>query len=461
MKRTLAAVILLCAVVVGTQRAAASTRACPDTNSPNTIELSGGTPQTARLGSAFAQPLQVTLANTNGCPLTTGVVGNSITFSAPSSGASGVFAASGSNAVTVGTDGQGGTSAQLSANGVAGYYTVVASSAFGSVAFSLNNSASGLAATVAAQSGAQSAQVGARYPQPLTAVVRDANGTPVAGAAVTFSLGTGATFDGGQGQATEQTDATGTATSPRFTAAAVPGAFTASASVQGVVDPALYSMNNLAAPPQRLTALMPVTQQAAVGGHFAKALEVRIRTATGAPVSGATVTFVLGGAQGAAGASFAGGAAQATATTGANGVAVSPHLIANTVAGSYTAAATTPGAASAASFALRNLAGKPVSLAVGAASTQTTAAGSRFPVRLAVKVVDTYGNAVKGASVVFSAPSRGAGGRFSHAGHTVHVRTDAQGVAVAPSFVANRTRGGYVVSASIAGHSVAFALVNR
>ena len=43
----------------------------------------------------------------------------------------------------------------------------------------------------------------------------------------------------------------------------------------------------------------------------------------------------------------------------------------------------------------------------------------------------------------------------------VAIRTDAKGVAVAPRFVANRTAGGYVVSASVGGHSAAFALVNQ
>ena len=40
------------------------------------------------------------------------------------------------------------------------------------------------------------------------------------------------------------------------------------------------------------------------------------------------------------------------------------------------------------------------------------------------------------------------------------MKTDARGVAVAPSFVAGRSQGGYVVRATAAGHSAAFALVN-
>jgi hypothetical protein len=44
----------------------------------------------------------------------------------------------------------------------------------------------------------------------------------------------------------------------------------------------------------------------------------------------------------------------------------------------------------------------------------------------------------------------------------VRVRTNAQGVAVAPAFTANATAGGYAVTATVAGsrQRAAFALVN-
>ena len=72
------------------------------------------------LDTAFAGNLQVTLANTNGCPLTTALAGVPVTFSAPSSGASGEFAASGSNTLTVGTDASGmAAAAMYGANGIA------------------------------------------------------------------------------------------------------------------------------------------------------------------------------------------------------------------------------------------------------------------------------------------------------------------------------------------------------
>ena len=99
--------------------------------------------------TAFANPLQVELANSDGCPITTAVTGTVVTFTAPASGPSATFAASGSNTLTVGTDATGSASVQmLTANDTPGAYTVTASSAYGSVSFSLTNTAAGIPATI-------------------------------------------------------------------------------------------------------------------------------------------------------------------------------------------------------------------------------------------------------------------------------------------------------------------------
>src|SRR5579871_3947878 len=134
--------------------AADQTGTCPTPNPPDELTLGGGTPQTAQLDTPFSNPLQVVLANSNGCPVTS-VVGTPVTFTAPASGASGSFATSGSNAVTVGADGSGNASApSITANETAGSYTVIATSAYGSVSFSLTNSAAGIPATITPLSNA-------------------------------------------------------------------------------------------------------------------------------------------------------------------------------------------------------------------------------------------------------------------------------------------------------------------
>lgn len=88
-----------------------TTSSCPASNAPNELTLVSGTPQTSKLDSPFSATFQVTLANSNGCPVTISVAGTAVTFAAPSSGAGGTFSASGSNSVTVGVDATGSAAA--------------------------------------------------------------------------------------------------------------------------------------------------------------------------------------------------------------------------------------------------------------------------------------------------------------------------------------------------------------
>ena len=170
--------------------ARAASSACPTSNPPNELVLAGGSGQQAQLGKQFAQNLQVALANTNGCPLTGNLAGVTVNFDAPGSGASGIFAGSGSREAYVGTDSQGvATAPPFTANFTVGNYTVDAHSDYGTVELSLSNAANGLPSSIAATGTAsQEATVNGSYGQPLQARVTDANGNPVQGAAVSFSI---------------------------------------------------------------------------------------------------------------------------------------------------------------------------------------------------------------------------------------------------------------------------------
>jgi protocatechuate 3,4-dioxygenase beta subunit len=375
-----------------TEPTGTGTSNCPSSNPPNQMTLVAGTPQTAILQSAFATGLQVALTNSDGCPVTSAAAGIPVTFNAPTSGASGVFSTSGSNTVIVGADASGTVAAPtFTANGTAGSYTVTASSQYGTVSFSLTNTAAGVTARIVAiPLKSRSARVAGRFPEPLQVRVLDAGGNPVAGTTVTFTIGSasagacgtstaaGASFTGGGAQATATTDASGLATSAAFTANTAAGSFTATASVGGGGGSGMESASKGAAP---------------------------------------TITPV--------------------------------------------------------SFSLSNLAGKPTKIAPGVGSTQSTPAGSAFPIALAVTVTDADKNPVGGALVTFSAPA--AGGRFtlrSHGfrhhrarvsyAHTVKVKTGACGIAVAPAFTASRQPGGYIVKASAKpARPAAFALVNE
>jgi protocatechuate 3,4-dioxygenase beta subunit len=454
-------------LVIGSERAGAAPSACPTVNRPNMLKIVAGSPQSAQLERSFQTNLQVTLANSNGCPLTGQLGGVWVDFNAPASGASGSFATSGTNRVTVGTDATGVATAPIfTANDVAGSYSVQVDSDYGSVLLYLTNTASGVVASIAAAGPAhQEASVNSRYAQPLQVAVLDPDGRPVQGATVTFSLGTGGTgasasfLDGGP-QSTVTTKANGTATSPSFVANGTPGRFIATASTSGAATAATFTLANHAAA-GRMVAAPSSARSATVETRYQQPLTARVLDANGQPIEGASVTFSLAMGPSGAGATFLSGESQATRLTGTDGRASSPALVANKVAGRFTASAAFTGGNKAVTYSLRNVAGRPAALSAGGASGQSAAVGAHFPIRFAVTVSDANDNPVAGAVVTFRAPSRGPSGHFGQGRRSVRVRTNEKGIAIAPSFTANRSSGGYVVTASTGGERAAFALVNR
>jgi hypothetical protein len=448
---------------------AASGDSCPPSNRPDSLVVGSGSPQTAQLGKQFQTNLQVALANTNGCPLTGPLGGYAVQFIAPSSGASGTFASSGTNAVTVGTDANGTATAPVfTANDTAGSYAVVAQSDFGTANLNLTNTASGLAASITAIGGtSQLATVDRRYAQPLRARVLDANGHPVQGVTVAFTLTTGssgasASFLTGGPQASATTDADGVATSPLLAANSSPGRFDATASTPDLASAATFTFDNRAAA-DILVRLNGATRTAKVHQRYRRRLEARLLDQHGQPIEGATVTFTIATAASGASASFAGGSNQAIALTNAGGRATSPSLTANTKAGWFTATATTAAVPTPLRYSLRNRAGAPAALSAGAADGESTPSGARFPIPLAVTVKDGDSNPIAAATVTFVAPAQGPSGHFDSRGRArrvVRVKTNSKGIAVAPPFVANGESGGYAVVARAGAQRTAFALVN-
>src|SRR5437016_680917 len=148
------------------------------------ITATSGTPQSATINTAFAAPLVATVKDAGGNP----VASVTVTFSAPSTGASGSFEIGRASCRESGCG--VATAATFTANNVAGGpYTVTASVAGVATAanFSLTNTA-GAAASITATSGtSQSATVKTAFAAPLVATVKDAGGNPVASVTVTFS----------------------------------------------------------------------------------------------------------------------------------------------------------------------------------------------------------------------------------------------------------------------------------
>ena len=374
-----------------------TTPPCPSYNPPNELVISGGTPQTAKVGTPFQAPMSVQLQNSDGCPVTTGQAGTSITFTAPSTGASGTFSNTGTYTATVGTSSQGTAAApSFVANDTAGSYTVTSSSAYGSASFSLTNTTTGVAADIRAWSGTpQSAPVGTQFASSLVAKVTDTSGNPVAGVTVSFSVvadnGAGATFSAGGPNVTATTDSSGLATSTALVANNTAGSYTATASTPGVTNPTTYALANTAAAPHSVAAGLGSSQSTPVGQTFPIPLSVTVTDAEKNPVPGVAVTFSAPGS-GPSGA-FTGSGAVVTAVTDADGVAVAPAFRANAVPGGYVVTASVAGVSPPASFALVNTAASSGPLAAPVVGMAATPDGHGYWLVGADGGVFTYGDA--------------------------------------------------------------------
>jgi hypothetical protein len=208
------------------------------------IIATSGSLQDATIDTAFLAPLVATVVDSNQYP----VSGATVTFTAPSSGASGTFA-NGTATDTETTDANGmAASAAFTANGTAGGYAVTASvtGVATPANFNLTNITGAVISITATGGTPQSATVNSAFAAPLVATVT-ANGSPVSGALVTFEVpatGASGTFAGGVNTAT--TDVNGVATSVTFTANGSVGTYTVTATVANGAEPANFVLTNTA-----------------------------------------------------------------------------------------------------------------------------------------------------------------------------------------------------------------------
>jgi hypothetical protein len=316
-----------------------------------------GTPQSAKVGTAFATPLEVQVTEnigTGSCP----AANLSVEFTVQVTGPGATFNG-GSTSVSVQTDSNGDATAPvLYANDVTGAYTVTAGfDGYSSPPFELSNTTVGVVSSVTASSGSgQSAQIGDSFASSLQVLVSDEYGDPVAGTTVDFDVvttaGAGATFTGGGGTAAVQTNENGLAVSPTLTAGETAGAFTVSATVQGATSAATFSLTDLAGAASNLVAGVGTSQSTELGTDFPVPLAVTVTDVDSNPLQGATVTFAApaGGASGV----FAGAGATAAVLTDSSGVATAPAFSANNRAGGYVVTASVTGITTPATFALVN-----------------------------------------------------------------------------------------------------------
>jgi uncharacterized protein (TIGR03437 family) len=311
---------------------------------PTAILASGGTPQSAITRTAFGAPLQATVTDVAGNP----VSGVAVVFAAPTSGATGLFG--GQSTITVATDDHGHASAVIAANGIAGSYGVTASSSSitGFALFSLTNLPVGSSSLAFVQQPTNTA-AGQVINPPVTVRVQDASGQPVsvAGVPVALSLSSGA--GALLGTLVQLTDPTGLATfNDLHIAETGTKRLRVTANDEIPVDSNTFQI--IAGAAASITAVGGTPQSVTVPQQFSSPPQAQVKDSAGNPVSGVSVTFTAppSGPSG----TFAGAV---TVTTQDNGIATAPPLTANHQVGSFTVTATAAGTASPAVFALTNL----------------------------------------------------------------------------------------------------------
>lgn len=212
----------------------------------SSVSATQGGGQSAAVGQAFASPLQVTVTDAFGDP----VSGATVDFAVVStSGAGATFIGGGSNASEQ-TGGNGlATSPALVAGTTAGTFAVDATvSGVPSVATFTLTTLAGAPYTITPGVGTvQQSVLGSDFAIPLAATVTDVNGNPVPGAEVTFNAppsGPSGVFAGEGRTATVVTGPTGIATAPPFSAGEHAGGYVVVATVAGVATAATFALVN-------------------------------------------------------------------------------------------------------------------------------------------------------------------------------------------------------------------------
>ncbi|MGA7316946.1 MAG: Ig-like domain repeat protein, partial [Silvibacterium sp.] len=191
---------------------------------PAHIALTGGNGQSAIIGTAFTNPLIVTVTDTGGNLVPSATV----TFTAPAGTTASLVFPNSSTTISEPTNANGqASSGTMTANSKAGSYSVTATAGSASATFNLTNTP-GAPANIALISGSgQSAAIRTGFANPLIAIVTDIGGNAVSGVTVTFTAPAGLTpsltFSNASSTITEPTNAFGQASSGAMTANGIPG----------------------------------------------------------------------------------------------------------------------------------------------------------------------------------------------------------------------------------------------
>ncbi len=397
---------------------------------PASIVPASPGPYTGSVGQPITPAIGITVLDALGDP----ILGRTVTFTTPSSGASATVSP---NPAT--TNASGVASVTTTANTIAGSYQITAlvSGSSTPLVFNMVNAPGAPSGTGPISGGNQSAMAGQPFAAPIGFVLHDAFGNAVPGVQVTFSApstGASATFS----PSTVASGPTGQVTTTA-TANTVAGTYNVSISIAGVATPITFPMTNSAGPVTGAGPISGGNQSAIAGQPFAAPIGFAVHDAFGNPVPGVQVGFIAPSTG--ASATFN----PATVTSGPNGQATT-SATANAVAGSYTVIVTISGIPTAISFPLTNSAGNAVGAGPITGGNQNAVVGQAFSGPISFVLQDVHGNPVPGALVGFVAPSSGASASFSPA--TVTSSPTGQ---VTTNATANTIAGTYTVTVTVAG----------
>lgn len=383
------------------------------------------------------------------------VVGRAVTFTAPSSGPSGTFADGGGTSDDAPTETTGiATASSYKANGIVGVYAVTASIDALSATFAMTHRAGTTSTLTVVDGSPQSAVAGTPFAAPLKVVVRAENGMAVQNAQVTFTLPTGtlsATFDGASPSSFVTTTlADGTATAPAMTAKTKAGTFNARIVVAGISGSTSLPLTVLAGAPVTIQANGVGAQSATVNVQFAKQPSVKVLDAWGNVVPDVPVVFSVP-TTGPSG-TFAGGPAYPV-STGTNGIATMPAILANSTIGVWYVTVTSPLAPL--TFKMTNVIGAGATIRTHLGTPQWTPRGELFPLPLSAIVRDAQSNPVAGVVVTFTLPSSAGTARFQPGNlRTLTATTGTDGIATTampPTAGSTLSAVPYLVNATASG----------
>ena len=349
---------------------------------PTVIQMVNGNNQSATVGATLANPFVVEVLDESGRP----IGGQSVTWTV----VQGLGTMSPTSSVT---NAAGEARSFLQVGPTPGMQRVRSTlGVLAPVEFTATAVAPAASQLAIVSGNNQEAMVGAPLPQQVVVRATDANGAPVAGATITFTV----TAGGGTVQpGIVMTGANGSAATT-WTLGTAAGAQTLSATATGT-NTVVFTATARENSPASLMIVSGSGQTGPVSTILPAPLVVRLRDGAGAPVAGATVLFSAVGTNGTV--------TPTSATTNVDGETSTSWRL-GTLAGTQTAIVSATGVAPV-SFTAIATPGAPTQLSIISGNNQSAAASESLPLPVVVGVSDAWGNVVAGANVGFAVTSGG------------------------------------------------------